>query len=68
MPQTLSDAPPRIRGGVLSFFSLFTSLGTLLCCALPSLLVLCEFSATVRKSDAGVQRSRSSLVCSIRGP
>jgi hypothetical protein len=27
-----------------------------------------EFSATVRKSDAGVQRSRSSLVCSIRGP
>src|SRR5438477_1164196 len=34
-------------GGVLSYFSLFTSLGTLLCCALPSLLVLLGLGATV---------------------
>jgi hypothetical protein len=33
--------------GVLSYFSLFTSLGTLLCCALPSLLVLLGLGATV---------------------
>jgi hypothetical protein len=47
MSQTLSTAPPRIRGGALSFLSLFTSLGTLLCCALPSLLVLFGLGATV---------------------
>jgi mercuric ion transport protein len=47
MSQTLSNAPPRIRGGALSFLSLFTSLGTLLCCALPSLLVLFGLGATV---------------------
>lgn len=47
MPQTLSNAPPRIRGGALSFLSLFTSLGTLLCCALPSLFVLFGLGATV---------------------
>ena len=35
------------RGGVLSWLSLFTSLGTLLCCALPSLLVLIGLGATV---------------------
>ena len=33
--------------GALSFLSLFTSLGTLLCCALPSLLVLFGLGATV---------------------
>jgi putative copper export protein len=32
---------------VLSYLSLFTSLGTLLCCALPSLLVLFGLGATV---------------------
>ena len=32
---------------VLSYFSLFTSLGTLLCCALPSLLVLAGLGASV---------------------
>ncbi len=32
---------------MLSYFSLFTSLGTLLCCALPSLLVLFGLGATV---------------------
>ena len=32
---------------LLSFFSLFMSLGTLLCCALPSLLVLLGLGATV---------------------
>ena len=32
---------------MLSYFSLFTSLSTLLCCALPSLLVLIGLGATV---------------------
>src|SRR3982074_2464881 len=35
------------RSAWLSYFSLFTSLGTLLCCALPSLLVLVGLGATV---------------------
>ena len=35
------------RTGLLSYFSLFTSFGTLLCCALPSLLVLLGLGATV---------------------
>ena len=46
MPQ-FSNAPARIRTGALSYLSLFSSLGTLLCCALPSLLVLCGLGATV---------------------
>ena len=46
MPAT-SGAPPRVRSGALSYLSLFTSLGTLLCCALPSLLVLFGLGATV---------------------
>jgi hypothetical protein len=33
--------------GVLGYLSLFTSLGTLVCCALPSLLVLIGLGATV---------------------
>lgn len=33
--------------GFLSYLSLFTSVGTLLCCALPSLLVLLGLGATV---------------------
>src|SRR5215475_10947834 len=37
----------RRTSGVLSYLSLFTSLGTLLCCALPSLLVLLGLGATV---------------------
>jgi mercuric ion transport protein len=37
----------RRRSGVLGYLSLFTSLGTLLCCALPSLLVLLGLGATV---------------------
>lgn len=37
----------RSRSGMLSYFSLFTSLSTLLCCALPSLLVLAGLGATV---------------------
>lgn len=40
-------AKPRSRSGALSYLSLFTSLGTLLCCALPSLLVLFGLGATV---------------------
>ena len=47
MPPTFSNAPARIRNGALSYLSLFSSLGTLLCCALPSLLVLCGLGATV---------------------
>jgi hypothetical protein len=34
-------------GGPLSYLGLFTSIGTLLCCALPSLLVLLGLGATV---------------------
>ena len=37
----------RKRSAVLSYFSLFTSVGTLLCCALPSLLVLFGLGASV---------------------
>jgi len=42
-----SGAVRRARSGALSYLSLFTSLGTLLCCALPSLLVLFGLGATV---------------------
>lgn len=35
------------RSALLSYFSLFTSVGTLLCCALPSLLVLLGLGASV---------------------
>lgn len=35
------------RNAVLGYVSLFTSFGTLLCCALPSLLVLVGLGATV---------------------
>ena len=45
--KTTTMAPPRIRDEALSYLSLFTSLGTLLCCALPSLLVLFGLGATV---------------------
>ena len=38
---------PASRSGILSYLSLFTSFGTLLCCALPSLLVLAGLGATV---------------------
>src|SRR6185437_13518915 len=37
----------RRRSGVLGYLSLFTSVGTLLCCALPSLLVVLGLGATV---------------------
>jgi putative copper export protein len=46
MQPTVSSAPP-LRSGALSYLALFTSLGTLLCCALPSLLVLLGLGATV---------------------
>src|SRR5689334_7094144 len=39
--------PPRIQSGIFSYLSLFTSVGTLLCCALPSLLVLSGLGATL---------------------
>jgi mercuric ion transport protein len=38
---------PQRRSAMLSYFSLFTSLSTLLCCALPSLLVLFGLGASV---------------------
>ncbi|HTM47305.1 MAG TPA: hypothetical protein VL285_01395 [Bryobacteraceae bacterium] len=40
-------AQGRRATGVLSYLSLFTSFGTLLCCALPSLLALLGLGATV---------------------
>lgn len=47
MHSRIASAPSRFRSGALSYLSLFTSLGTLLCCALPSLLVLFGLGATV---------------------
>jgi hypothetical protein len=47
MQGTLSNSPPRFGSGVVSYLSLFTSIGTLLCCALPSLFVLFGLGATV---------------------
>ena len=44
---TAEVARIRKQSGVLSYLSLFTSVGTLLCCALPSLLVLLGLGATV---------------------
>jgi mercuric ion transport protein len=54
MPPTLSGALLRTRSGALSYLSLFTSLGTLLCCALPSLLVLVGLGATVASALSAV--------------
>jgi hypothetical protein len=56
--QTKEMMRPGPRSGLLSYLSLFTSLGTLLCCALPSLLVLLGLGATV----ASVLSSLSWLV------
>jgi hypothetical protein len=42
-----TPTPATRRSTVLSYFSLFTSLSTLLCCALPSLLVLFGLGASV---------------------
>src|SRR3954463_9875271 len=47
-------AQRRRASGVLSYLSLFTSFGTLLCCALPSLLVLIGLGATVASFLASV--------------
>src|SRR5258706_11247631 len=47
MQSTIPRSPLQIRGSALSYLSLFTSIGTLLCCALPSLLVLFGLGATV---------------------
>src|SRR6266481_4023744 len=51
MSDTLAQG--RGAGGVLSYGSLFTSFGTLLCCALPSLLVLLGLGATVASVLSG---------------
>jgi mercuric ion transport protein len=45
MDRTISSPPARALG--LQYLSLFSSLGTLICCALPSLLVLFGLGATV---------------------
>jgi mercuric ion transport protein len=44
---TNAALPTAKRSAVLSYFSLFTSLSTLLCCALPALLVLFGLGASV---------------------
>lgn len=41
------DTTTRERSAILSYFSLFTSLSTLLCCALPSVLVLFGLGASI---------------------
>jgi mercuric ion transport protein len=43
----LTSVAPQSGSGLLSYLALFTSFGTLLCCALPSLLVLLGLGATV---------------------
>ena len=40
-------SPGNVRNRALGFLSLFTSFGTLICCALPSLLVLVGLGATM---------------------
>jgi hypothetical protein len=45
--QTTISVPNKERSSVFSYLSLFTSLSTLLCCALPSLLVLFGLGASV---------------------
>src|SRR3954454_22042957 len=47
MQSQITGAPPQGRGGALSYLLLFTSISTLLCCALPSLFVLFGMGATV---------------------
>jgi len=42
------------NGGFLGYISLFTSLSTLLCCALPSLFVLIGLGATVASAVSSV--------------
>ena len=42
-----TSTPIKVRSGLLNYFSLFTSLSTLLCCGLPSLLVLFGLGASV---------------------
>ena len=44
---TATPIPATLRSTVFGYFSLFTSLSTLLCCALPSLLVLLGLGASV---------------------
>jgi hypothetical protein len=60
-PDTV-NAPPRLRSGALSFLSLFTSAGTLLCCALPSLFVLFGLG---RPLHLCFRRRRGSSPCPI---
>ncbi len=49
-----TEARPRPLELLGSYLSLFTSVGTLLCCALPSLLVLLGLGATVASMLAAV--------------
>ena len=68
MQTTMSTAAPRARSGALSYLSLFTSLSTLLCCALPSLFVLFGLGATVGRAAARLEQpgARVSYRRSIR--
>lgn len=43
----ITQAQTDVRGAVMNYLSLFTSVGTLLCCALPSVLVLFGMGTTV---------------------
>jgi hypothetical protein len=45
--QDATNVSSGARTGLLSYLSLFTSFGTLVCCALPSILVLVGLGATV---------------------
>ena len=52
--EQLPSSPVDHNSRVLSYLGLFTSAGTLLCCALPSLLVLLGLGATVASALATV--------------
>ncbi len=47
MTSALAPAPRAHRAALLNYFSLFSSFSTLLCCALPSVLVLLGMGTTV---------------------
>src|SRR5579871_3757491 len=46
-PPTLAPARRARRAALLNYFSLFSSFSTLICCALPSVLVLLGMGTTV---------------------
>ena len=54
MIENSTSAQMTTRSAWMSYFSLFTSLSTLLCCALPSVLVLLGLGATVASALSAV--------------